>query len=201
VADINEIEEQMTQLFEKIESPVLTDLKVFLNGVQVTDMFPPRLPDLFAGQPVLIYRRIAKGRVGTAHLSGRASDEIFPSSVAFDNWKAIFYPGVTTLWARQRVEESMDRWRESNEEQQGEIRSSVIAHAIRYRLVTRFTSLAAVEEKIVNPGGQSNTVSVATALPAGWKLEPVLGAPATGQPAVNVNAGLQNNFGGATKPK
>jgi Ca-activated chloride channel family protein len=180
VADSNEIEEQMTQLFEKIESPVLTDLNVSFDGVQVTDMFPPRLPDLFAGQPVVIYGRIAKGRVGTAHLSGRAGDEIFQSSVAFDTGKATFHPGITTLWARQKVEELMDRWRESNEEQQGEIRSSVITHAIRYRLVTRFTSLLAVEEKIVNPGGQSNAVSVATELPAGWKLEPVLGAPATG---------------------
>jgi hypothetical protein len=32
----------------------------------------------------------------------------------------------------------MDRGRESNEEQQGEIRSSVIAPAIRYRLVVHF---------------------------------------------------------------
>jgi Ca-activated chloride channel homolog len=180
VADINEIEEQMTQLFEKIESPVLTDLKVSFDGVEVTDMFPQRLPDLFAGQPVVIYGRIRKGRVGTAHLSGRAGDELFQSSVAFDTGKATFHPGITTLWARQKVEELMDRWRESNEEQQTEIRSSVIAHAIRYRLVTRFTSLVAVEEKIVNPGGQSNTAAVANELPAGWKLEPVLGAPPTG---------------------
>jgi len=40
--------------------------------------------------------------------------------------------------------------------------------------------LVAVEEKIVNPGGQSNTVEVANELPAGWKLEGVFGAPATG---------------------
>ncbi len=180
VADINEIEEQMTQLFEKIESPVLTDLKVSFDGVEVTDTFPQRLPDLFVGQPVVIYGRIAKGRVGTAHLSGRAGDEIFQSSVAFDTGRATFHPGITTLWARQKVEELMDRWRESNEEQQTEIRSSVIAHAIRYRLVTRFTSLVAVEEKIVNPGGGSNAVSVTNELPAGWKLEPVFGAPPTG---------------------
>jgi len=180
VADINEIAEQMTQLFEKIESPVLTDLKVSFDGVEVTDVFPQRLPDLFAGQPVAIYGRIAKGRAGTAHLSGRAGDEIFHSSVAFDTGKATFHPGIATLWARQKVEELMDRWRESNEEQQGEIRSSVIAHAIRYRLVTRFTSLVAVEEKIVNPGGQSSTAAVANELPAGWKLEPVFAAPPTG---------------------
>jgi Ca-activated chloride channel family protein len=115
--------------------------------------------------------------VRTAHLSGRAGDEIFQSSMALDTGKATFHPGIITFWARQKVEELMDRWRESNKEQQKEIRSSVIAHAIRYRLVTRFTSLVAVEEKIVNAGGQSNTAAVANELPAGWKLEPVFGAP------------------------
>ncbi len=95
VADINEIEEQMTELFERIESPVLTDLKISFEGVEVTDRFPQRLPDLFAGQPVVIYGRIAKGRVGTAHLSGRAGDEIFQSSVPFDTGKATFHPGIT----------------------------------------------------------------------------------------------------------
>jgi Ca-activated chloride channel homolog len=78
--------------------------------VEVTDMFPQRLPDLFAGQPMVIYGRITKGRVGTAHLSGRAGDELFQSSVAFDTGKATSHPGITRLWARQKVEELMDRW-------------------------------------------------------------------------------------------
>jgi hypothetical protein len=74
----------------------------------------------------------------------------------------------------------MDQWRRSDEKGQAEIRASVIAHAIRYRLVTRFTSLVAVEEVIVNPGGQSNTATVPTDLPEGWQMDKVFGAPATG---------------------
>jgi hypothetical protein len=74
----------------------------------------------------------------------------------------------------------MDRWRESGEDEQAEIRATVIAHAIRYRLVTRFTSLVAVEEVVVNAGGQSTTAAVPTELPAGWQMEKVFGAPATG---------------------
>src|ERR1041384_5414298 len=59
-------------------------------------------------------------------------------------------------------------------------RSSVISHAIRYRLVTRFTSLVAGEEVVANVGGESHTMAVPTELPAGMQLDKVFGAPATG---------------------
>ena len=56
----------------------------------------------------------------------------------------------------------------------------MIAHAIHYHLVTRFTSLVAVEEVVVNPSGQSGTAAVPGELPAGWHMDKVFGAPATG---------------------
>src|ERR1043165_2702733 len=60
----------------------------------------------------------------------------------------------------------MDRWRQADEPGQAEIRTRVIAHAIQYHLVTRFTSLVAVEEVVVNPSGQSGKAAVPTELPA-----------------------------------
>ena len=180
IADITEIQEQMTRLLESIESPVLTDVKLTFDGVEAADVYPEHPPDLFLRQPLLIFGRISKGRVGTVHLTARAGNQPFETSIAFDAAKATFHPGITTLWARQRVEQLMDLWRHSDENGRAEIRASLIAHAIRYRLVTAFTSLVAVEEVVVNPGGESNTAAVPSELPAGWQMDKVLGAPATG---------------------
>jgi Ca-activated chloride channel homolog len=180
IADIHEIQAQMTRLFESIESPVLTDVKLSFEGVEVTGVYPERPPDLFAQQPLLIFGRISKGRVGLLHLTARAGHDPYETTIAFDTSKAAFHPGITTLWARQRVEELMDHWQEADENEQAEIRAGVIALAIRYRLVTRFTSLVAVEEIVVNAGGRSATAPVPTELPAGWQMEKVFGAPATG---------------------
>jgi Ca-activated chloride channel family protein len=180
VADIQEIQSQMTRLFESIESPVLTDLKLSFEGVEVANVYPAIPPDLFGQQPLLIFGNISKGGVGKLRLTAREGNDLYETSIAFDASKATFHPGITTLWARQCVEELMDHWRESDENGQAEIRASVIAHAIRYRLVTRFTSLVAVEEAVVNAGRQSKTVPVPTELPAGWQTEKVFGAPATG---------------------
>jgi Ca-activated chloride channel family protein len=180
IADINEVQTQMTRLFETIESPVLTDVKLTFEGVEVADLYPERAPDLFLRQPLLIYGRISRGSVGTLRLTARAGNETYETTIPFDASKATFHAGITTLWARQRVEELMDKWRESDESGQAEIRGGIVAHAIRYRLVTRFTSFVAVEQVVANPGGQSNSVAVRTELPEGWKMEGVFGAPATG---------------------
>lgn len=180
ISDLNEIQSHMTRLLESIESPVLTDVKLSFEGVEVADVFPQRLPDLFLRQPLLIFGRITKGHAGKVHLTARAGSVPYETIVAFDSKKATFHPGITSLWARQRVEDLMDQWRHSDENGKAEIRNKVIAHAAQYRLVTRFTSLVAVEEVVVNTSGQSKTIPVPTELPAGWQMDKVLGAPATG---------------------
>jgi len=180
IANISEIREQMGRLLETIESPVLTDVRLSFEGVELAEVYPQRLPDLFLRQPLLIYGRISKGQKGIVHLIARAGDQPFETSIPFDASTASFHPGITTLWARQRVEDLIDRWRESDEDARENIQTTVIAHAIRYRLVTRFTSLVAVEEVVSNVGGESRTVAVPAELPAGMQLDKVFGAPATG---------------------
>jgi Ca-activated chloride channel family protein len=182
IADISEIREQMGRLLESIESPVLTDVRLSFEGVELAEVYPQRLPDLFLRQPLVVYGRISQGRKGTVRLMARAGDQPYEASFAFDTATASFHPGITTLWARQRVEDLMDRWRGSDEDARENLRAGVIAHAIRYRLVTRFTSLVAVEEVVANVGGESRTVAVPTELPAGMQLDKVFGAPATGTP-------------------
>ena len=180
IADIREIREQMGKLLETLESPVLSDVQLSFDGVELAEVYPQRLPDLFLRQPLVVFGRISQGRRGTVHLRARAGDQPFETSIPFDASTASFHPGITTLWARQRVEDSMDRWREADEDARTSIRTSLIAHAIRYHLVTRFTSLVAVEEVVANVGGESRTVAVPTELPAGMQMDKVFGAPATG---------------------
>ena len=113
-------------------------------------------------------------------MTARAGDQPYEATFDFDTATATFHPAITTLWARQRVEDLTDRWRLSDDDARSGIRATLIAHAIRYRLVTKFTSLVAVEEVIANTSGALNTVAVPTELPAGMQMEKVFGAPATG---------------------
>lgn len=180
ISDLSEITERMTGLFEMIENPVLADIRLSFDGVAVEDVYPQSVPDLFLNQPLLIYGRITKGRTGKLHMNARSGNHPYEETIAFNIGGASFHPGITTLWARQCVEDLMDAWRSANEKEQAKIRTEVINQAIRHHMVTRFTSLVAVEEIIANPGGRSDTVAVPTELPAGWQMDKVFGAPATG---------------------
>jgi Ca-activated chloride channel family protein len=180
IANLSDIQDQMGRLLETIESPVLTDVQLRFEGVEVADVYPQRIPDLFLRQPLQITGRIVRGQKGVIHLTARAGDEPYEASFTFDTTGSAFHPGITTVWARQKVDELMDRWRVGDETTQTNLRTELIAHAIQYRLVTRFTSLVAVEEVVANPGGESAKVAVPSELPAGMKIESVFGAPATG---------------------
>lgn len=181
IADEAEIGEQMGRLLDRIESPVLTDLTLDWEGIGVEDVYPSRLPDLFLGRPLVVFGRVAAGESGLVRLEGAAREARFLQELPIALASSSFHPGITTLWARERVEDLMDAWRRAaGDEERAQWRQEVIAAAIRHNLVTRFTSLVAVEEKVVNPGGGASTVAVPTELPAGWQMDKVFGANPAG---------------------
>src|SRR5262249_27181664 len=59
------------RFYERIKSPNLTDLAIDWGGLQVGDVEPPLLPDLFVGQPVVIYGRYGAPGRGEVTLRGR----------------------------------------------------------------------------------------------------------------------------------
>jgi len=179
IADASEITRQMGGLLDRIESPVLTDLALDWEGVQVEDVYPSRLPDLFLGRPLLVFGRITAGQAGVLHVTGTGRGGRFQDDLPFglDGAAASFHPGITTLWARARIEQSLDGWRQAvTDDQRALWRARVVNDAVRYHIVTRFTSLVAVEEQVVNPGGQAAAAVVPTELPAGWQMDKVFGA-------------------------
>lgn len=181
VADNREIKEQMSLLLDRIESPVLADVAVSLEGAAALDLYPSRPPDLFLRQPLVLYGRFEGVARGTLHVTGRSGDKPYSTTIPFDPGAATFHPGITTLWARQSVDERLDGWRQAAEgEERDCLRAAIVAEAIRYSLVTRFTSLVAIEDVVVNPEGHPRATAVPTELPEGWQLDKVFGVPATG---------------------
>lgn len=181
IADGSEVQSQMGRLLDQIDSPVLTGLEMSWQGVQAADVFPQRLPDLFLRQPLVVYGRLpgfAKGRVA---LKAQSVAGPYDQELPFSAEAAQFHPGITTLWARQVVSDRMDAWRRAAEgAERDAVRASVVEHAIRYHLLTQFTSLVAVEEVVANTEGTLRQVRVPTELPAGWQMDAVVGANPAG---------------------
>lgn len=175
ISSPDEIRQQMGALLNRIESPVLSDIALVFQGAQVADLYPVRVPDLFLGSPVVVYGRLM-GTGGTVTVTGVRNQDAFKQVLPFDVMQAHSHAGIRTLWARAVVEDMMDRWRHSSTEAEREVEQQrIVEFATQQHLVTQFTSLVAVEERVVNPGGVQDHQDVPVELPNGMVRSQVLG--------------------------
>lgn len=148
----------------KLKSPLLTDISIDWNGLQVTDQTPARIPDLFDGGSV---RLLGRYQTGGKHkifvnglVNGRAASlpiEIdLPGAPAGGDEAAKALP---LLWAREQIFDK-NRAYTIDGSQDTKLEQEITELGLTYALQSRFTSFVAVSEKVVNTdpasAGQKN---------------------------------------------
>ena len=48
------IQKKISRFFDRVGSPVMTNLKVSFDGLEVKDVYPPTIPDVFRGEQVIL---------------------------------------------------------------------------------------------------------------------------------------------------
>jgi Ca-activated chloride channel family protein len=91
-------------------------------------------------------------------------------------------PGLGVLWARAKIEALSDA--QKGGEPEAAIRNGIIEVALAHHLVSKYTSLVAVDvTPTAPPGTVPATAALPTNLPEGWSYDAVFGAPQTATPA------------------
>ncbi len=165
----SEVDARVSELFNKLESPVMTDLRV-ADGVKL-ETWPNPIPDLYAGEPIVL-TAVTGARSGQVNLVGRMGST--PWSASLDLSAAVEGNGVSKLWARSKISaiEAL-RYKGANE---GDVDAEVLRVALNHHLVSRLTSLVAVDVTPSRPVGEVlNSQEVPTNLPHGWNFEKVFG--------------------------
>ena len=164
----------MGELFTRLESPVMRELAIeWPDGSDNVEMFPGRLPDLYAGEPLVFSARLpnTKGSVG---IRGIRANETWSSTIPLQGGRP--QSGVGVLWARNKIADLMDTLRAGASK--SEVRASVVEVALRHHLVSKYTSLVAVDVTPArSPDEDLVKRALPTNLPAGWKYEKVFGPP------------------------
>lgn len=166
----SEVETRVVELFNKLENPLMTDLKVGTNGVTL-ETWPNPLPDLYADEPVVM-TSLTNAMSGTIRLEGRIGTA--PWSTTLELSAAEPGSGVSRIWARSKVSavEAL-RYKGTNE---GDIDGQVLKVALDHHLVSRLTSLVAVDITPSRPTGEAlSSHELPTNLPQGWNFEKVFG--------------------------
>ncbi len=168
VATIDQASNRIDAFFDRLERPVWTDLELRWDGVRVDGVAPSRLPDLYRDEPLVLSARLQTVSGGTLTVAGWTVDGWTERTVDLDS-KGIENDGIALTWARARVETLMDSLVEGADEQL--VRTDVIDLAMAFRLVTKYTSLVAVEQF---PGELSDGLrDMARALPRTGTLGPL----------------------------
>lgn len=172
IASPREVGTRMEALFAKLERPALTDVEIHWNDDVET--WPARVPDLYGGEPVLVSARVARF-VGDVTVSGRLGEERWEERVPLEPGRP--ERGLEKLFGRRKIDALMDELVAGGDE--ADVRARVVAVALEHGLVSRWTSLVAVERTPVRPPSEGLAEGeVAAGLPAGF----VLPAGATAAP-------------------
>jgi Ca-activated chloride channel homolog len=153
----------------RIARPVLTEISVDWGDLDVTAVYPERLPDLYAGEPLRLVGSY-KGEPGSVTIRGRRGDGRFEK--VLDLGQAGGGTGLGTLWARARIAE-LDRQLHWGDDE--DVAREITSTALRFRLLSAYTSFVAVERKIVNPAGYQLSVDQPLEIPQGVSFEGVFG--------------------------
>lgn len=178
ISALHEVNEKMARLFRKLAQPQVTDIVVQWPGGQDPMSYPVRIPDLYAGEPVLVKARMTSEllpgdiiKVSGQSASGPWAAEL-PVSVQQSS------AGVAALWARARIDALFDQ--EVRGAGAEETRDAVVATALHHHLVSKYTSLVAIDKTPVRPTDAGLTAEqVANLMPYGQSSNAIFGFPAT----------------------
>lgn len=163
---------------ERVRTPLLTDLELDWGGLNVSEVYPKRLPDLFSAKPLVIKGRYDAAGSGTLRVRGKLAGRAWSREVH------VAFPGeqpehdvLATLWARAKVDDLMSQdWQGLQRGTLSEsLKTQITKLGMDYRMLTQFTSFVAVEEKVVNEGGRSVRIDVPVEMPSGVSHEGVFG--------------------------
>jgi Ca-activated chloride channel homolog len=164
IGSVEQVEERMRGLFAKLENPAVTGLTVKFSEANA-DMTPGVIPDLYRGEPLVLAARLDKLK-GSVEIKGHVGDRPWVVTLALAN--AAEGKGLSKLWARRMIDDA-EIARTMRKMKPEDADNAILSLALEHRLVTRLTSLIAIDKTRSRPQGEPLRVSeLPLNLPAGW---------------------------------
>ena len=161
VRDTAEVDARTDTLLARLDQPALRDLSV--DWAQNAETYPPRLPDLYLGEPLQVVSKLS-ALSGEVQVRGQSRHQVWQQRASLAT--ALPGDGVARLWARSKVTALEDELRDGADPEV--VRSQVLDIALRHHLVTRYTSLVAVDKTPARPDDADlASATFANATPAG----------------------------------
>jgi len=174
VGRLDEVESRMASLWSRIENPAIQNLCV--DWGMDAEFYPEVIPDLYAGEPLWLFARLPlepRDVTVCGELDGRyweTQSRALPAAGSAN---------LAMLWARSKIEALEDSQIFGADPEF--VRASVLELALDFGLLTRYTSLVAVDSTPTRPASQELARdNVPSLLPAGSGIASGFSGTATG---------------------
>ncbi len=137
-----DISKKISQFFDRVGSPIMTDVKVQFDGLKVKDVHPKQIDDIFRGEQVILYGRYSGHGSKTVTVTGNVNGETktFTYNLNFpeisEDDRGSFVP---RLWAGKKVDYLLSEIRKTAKPEK-ELVDEVTYLAKRYGIVTPYTA-------------------------------------------------------------
>ena len=174
------IDTEVQRLYERISTPVLTDVQIDIEGVATFDLAPNAIAGIFAGSQTLLTGRYEGAGPATVVVRGNAFDGevVFEYAVSFPERDGSD-PAIAQIWAQRRVADLITELR--IEGARNSLIEEIVEVATRFGIVTPYTAYLAEEPELaLRPQAAAESL-----------LDAAATAPASGARAVDSAADVE----------
>jgi len=159
--------EIMRNFFQRISHPALTDIKADWGTMQISELFPAQIPDLFPGRPVILTGRFDGKGASTIRIRGNRANSPFQLEIpANTQYVDVTNNSLPSVWARMKIAELANQ---SLYEPDPQLPYEIKQVALDYGLLSPFTAFLAVDATDVTQGAAATAVPVSVPVPDGMQ--------------------------------
>lgn len=149
---------------QRVRTPLLTDVWVDWHQAPVQELYPQRIPDVFAAKPVVISGRYSTPGERTITLHGKVAGKPWSRQVKLAlPAKADEHDSLATLWARRKIADLAN-----TRQHDPETKETITKLGLDFRLMTQYTSFVAVDDSApATEGGLPTRIDVPVEMPEG----------------------------------
>jgi Ca-activated chloride channel family protein len=152
------LDEAISTFYEKIRTPVLTDLEIDYGNLSVYDVYPDPLPDLFAGSQIIVVGRYKNHGSNDITVTGKWNDTTqvfkFPEQTFTNDGQnaGLAEQAISRLWATRKIGYLLNQIRMNGPN--SEIIEQIVKLSIRHGIVTPYTSYLVTEPMVLGSNEQ-----------------------------------------------
>jgi hypothetical protein len=156
------------RFYERVHSPVLTNISIDWQNLPVAEVYPAQLPDLFSAKPIIVTGRYTHAANGSLVIHGTRAGGPFTRTVQVDfPAENSSHAALEKIWARRKVDDLMSQDWIGIQQGQSKYKAEIIDVGLKHSLATQYTSFVAVETRTVVQDGKPVRIEVPVELPEG----------------------------------